>query len=333
MTHSLLLLFLVSICSCTTALAQKSKVKTKKVDAQLSKAEKMGYARTNKYWGPATFYSFAPGKPNNKMANTKESAMRDLTGLTSDDFHTEITKQGFVAVPPSEVKRWFNDNNSKNKKFYYAPDKSYILFPSIKTMDRSSSMPDGSKALASSSMTRYVLIPKQDSLRVLDSICQYLRDLNQMKVMLTYYSSKFKRSQSEVYPFEQAEASNWTSFRAGSWVQKMVDGKPKNYWERHEDIVRRTMGKPDFDLWIHGEELEFVYGMHVMLQKEGYILSYQLVALTLGDLEPGSNWRKEHQFLEAHYNAILKIDKQALDQYKGKLPPNIESLDKLLHLK
>ena len=317
----------------TSAWAQKPKNNTTTTTTGQSKSEKMGYARTNKYWGPGTFYLYAPGKPNNKMANNKESAMRDLTGISADDFYKEIDKQGFVAVPPKEVKKWFNDNNSKDKKFYYAPDKSYILFPGIKTMDRSPAAENGYGALASGSVSRYVLIPLGDSLKVMDSIWQYLRDLNEIKAVLVSLDSKYKKSKSDVYPFEQANAFGWSNFRAGAWVQVMVDGKPKNYWERHENILRRTIGKPDFDLWIHGMETDFWYGMHVTLQKEGYILNYTVIASTMADLEPGNNWTKEHILKVKEYNVYVNNYKHDIDQYKGKLPPNIEDLNKLLHIK
>jgi len=310
--------------------AQKPKSTTK--TTQLSNAEKMGYARTNNYWGPGTFYLFAPGKPNNKMANNAVSAMRDLTGISSDDFYTEIAKQGFVEVPKNEVKKWFNENNSKDKRFYYSSDKSYILQPGIKDMSRSPAL-NNHWVLASGSVTRYVLIPTEDSLKVMDAIWQFLRDLNEMKAVLVSLDSKYKKSRTDVYPFEQSDAYGWSNFRAGAWVQVNVDGKPKNYWERHENILRRTIGKPEFDLWILGMEADFWYGMHVMLQKEGYVLYYNVVASTMADLEPGNNWTKEHKQKIAEYNVYVNNYKHDIDQYKGKLPPNIEDLNKLLHIK
>lgn len=322
MTRNLIVAITALICINTSSFGQNK-----------SNAEKMGYARTTQYWGPGTYYCYAPGKPINKMANNAETAMRDLTGIWEEDFYKEIAKQGFVKVPKKEIKKWFNDNNSKTKKFYYSPDKSYILFPSIKNLDNSPAMANGHGAPVSTNMMRYVLIPKEDSLKVMDAIWQFLRDLNEMKAALMSLGSKYKNSKSGVYPCEQAEATGWSNFRAGTWVQKMVDGKQKNYWERHEKIIRRTIGKPKFDLWILGQEIDYCYGMHVTLQKEGYVLYYALVSSTLGDLEPGNTWIKEHPMLVEQYNNAIRIDKHDIDQYKGKLPPNIEDLNLLLHIK
>jgi hypothetical protein len=59
------------------------------------------------------------------------------------------------------VQKWFNEVKSKDKKFYYSPDKSYILEPQIVDMEKSAEK--GFMPYASKTMMRYVLIPKQDS--------------------------------------------------------------------------------------------------------------------------------------------------------------------------
>ena len=334
MKQKLIISFALLICISITSLAQKPKSKTtaSKAAGALSNADKMGYARTNQYWGPGTYYCFAPGAPNNRYANTPESAMRDLTGISREDVNTELAKQGFVEVPKKEMKKWFNENNSKDKKLYYSADKSYILDPQIKDMYNSAK--NGYTPYASSSMTRYVLIPTQDSTKVLDAIWKYLRDLNDMKVILSSFGSTFKKADPKSYPIQRAGSSGWASMRAGTFVLKMVDGKPKGYWESNEDIVRRTIGKPEFKLEILGMETDFWYGMKVNLTKEGYVLYYNVVAGTMADLEPGSNWTTEHKSLVAQYTGGVKMDKEAVDIYKkAPLPPVLMDMDKLLHRK
>lgn len=317
--------------------AQKSKSAPKKQSSepvQLSTAEKMGYARVSKYWGPGTFYCYAPGTPTNKMANNSESHLRDLTGLWAEDLYKEIAKQGFIEVPKNEVKKWFNENNSKDKKFFYAPDKSYILQPCIQNLGRSPAMPNGFGAPVNSSIIRYQLISKDDTLKVLNAIWQYLRDLNEMKLILSSFGSTFKKADPKAYPIQQCGSSGWTSMRAGTFVLKMVDGKPKGFWERNEDIVRRTIAKPEFQLKVLGMELGYGYSLRVSLQKEGYVLTYSVVAIFFGDLEPGNTWIKEYPYKLEEYKSGLKMDKEAVDVYKkAPLPPVLEDLNKLLHLK
>jgi len=299
-----------------------------------SNAEKMGYARTSKYWGPGTFYCYAPGKPNNAMANNKESAMRDLTGISADDFYKEIAKQGFVEVPKKDVEKWFNENNSKDRKFYYAPDKSYILIPGIQGLSRSPATENGSGTLVSSSVSRTMLIPAQDSLKVIEAIWQYLRDLNEMKVIMSSFGSTFKKANPKAYPIEQAGASGWTSLRAGSFVLRTVDGKVTGNWESVEDIVRRTIGKPEFVLKILAMETDFGYTLFVKLQKEGYVLNYEVKANNFGDLEPGNNWQKEYPKNVEEYKTGVKMDKDAVNIYKkAPTPPVLQDLNKLLHIK
>ena len=333
MKQSLIFLFVLLIFTCMSAFAQKTNLKSTASKAStLSNADKMGYARTNQYWGPGTYYCFAPGAPNNRFANTPESAMRDLTGISQEDVNTELDKQGFVEVKKMEMKKWFNENNSKDKKLYYSADKSYVLCPQIKDMFNSAE--NGYIAYASSSMTRYVLIPIQDSTKVMDAIWQYLRDLNEMKVILSSFGSTFKKADPKSYPIQRTGSSGWTSMRAGTFVLKMVDGKAKGYWEYNENIVRRTIGKPEFKLEILAMESDFWYGMKVDLTKEGYVLYYSVVAGTMGDLEPSNNWTKEHKSLVAQYTGGVKMDKEAVDVFKkAPLPPLLLSMDKLLHLK
>jgi len=318
-----------------TTVAQKPKTSSKKspsAPAQLSNAEKMGYARTSKYWGTGTYYCYAPGSVNNKMANNAESAMRDLIGLFEDDIHKEIAKQGFVEVPKKEVKKWFNENNSKDKVFYYAADKSYILQPVIQELYKSPAMPSGQLAKVSNALMRYVLIPKEDSLKVMDAVWQYLRDLKEMKVIMASFGSTFKNADPKAYPIQRAGSTGWTSMRAGTFVLKLVDGKPKGYWERNEDIVRRTIGKPGFELKILGQELGYGYALNVTLQKEGYVLEYFVYDIFFKELEPGTTWPMEYPTKLKEYQTAVKMDNESL--YKNApLPPVLEDMNKLLHIK
>jgi len=327
----LLALFLIN----SSIWAQKPKAKstTKKEPAQLSKAEKMGYQRTNKYYGPGTYYCYAPGKPINKMADNGITALRDLTGLMQDDFNTELTKQGFVEVAKNDVKKWFNENKSKDKKFYYAPDKSYILLSELEDLYNSPVMSEGQYAFATRGMIKYVLLPVADSLKVMEAIYQYLRDLNEMKVILGSYGSTFKNANPKIYPIQKAGTSGWTSGRAGSFVLIMVDGKPKILWERNEDIIRRNLGKPELKVEILGQETDFFYGLTIKLMKEGYVLTYQVLAGNISNLEPGTTWPQFYPTKVKEYQMGVKGDKDAVNLYKkAPFPPVLEDLNKFLHI-
>jgi len=323
MKIKLILLFVVLISVNSSVVAQKSN------------AEKMGYARTDKkYWGPGTFYCYAPGTPINKMANNKESAMRDLTGISNDDFLKELSKQGFVEVPKKEIQKWFNENNGKDKKFYYSSDKSYILQSGIHSLSRSPAAENGFSALVSSTVIRYVLIPKQDSLKVIEAVWQYFRDLNEMKVQLSSIGSNFKKAELKVYPIQRIGTSGWAGLRAGSFVLTMVDGKAKGYWESVYTVLRRTIGKPEFELRILAGETDFGYDLHLTLKKEGYVLIYTVLARNFQDLEPGDNWIKRYPINVEEYKAGVKGDKEAVNAYKkAPLPPVLEDLNKLLQMK
>jgi hypothetical protein len=328
-----LLFSLITLLSVSTSvLAQKKKSKTKKVTVEQSIAEKMGYARTNKYWGPGTYYAFAPGAVNNKMAVNHETAMRDLTGISREDCITELGKQGFVAVPPKEIEKWYGKPKDKSNVYYYSPDKSYILFPQYQDMEKSA-QPDY-MPYAVKSISRFVLLPKQDSAKVIEMAWQYMRDLHDMKVILASFGSTFKKADPKAYPSEVAGSTGWTSMRAGTFLLRMIDKKPVGTWTRNEDIVRRTIGNNEYELNIMGSEIDFAYRMHVMLQKEGYVIRYDIIALTMATLEPGANWQDEHKKNTEAYKMGEKADKDAVALYKkAPLPPVLEDLNKLLHIK
>lgn len=291
---------------------------------------KSGYARTNEYWGPGTFYSFAPGTPNCATAVNMLTDLRYLTGISQDDLNTELTKQGFTEIPKNEVKKWFNENNSKDKKLYYSANKDYVLSPTIKSMYRSAK--NGYMPYACSGAIRYQLYQPQDSLKVLEAIWQYLRDLDQAKVLLSSFGSTFKKAEQKVYPIQQAGSTGWTSMRAGTFTLINESGKLKGYWETNEAIVRRTIGKQEFKLEVLGMETDFWYGLTVKLTKEGYVLCYNVLATTMNDLEPGNNWTKEHKSLITQYTGGMKMDKDAIEQYKkAPLPPVLLTMAKLLH--
>lgn len=337
-TNKLTLSFLVLIFISTSVLAQKPKPKskttttTKTVVKELSKAEKMGYARTNKYWGPGTYYCFAPGVPNAKMVNTQESAMRDLTGISREDCYTELSKQGFVAVPPKEVQKWFNETKSKDNNYFYSTDKSYIL--RVAFNDMFNSQYKGDMPFSTDYIERYVLVPKQDSLKVIDMAWQYLRDLYNMKILMASFNSTYKNCDPKSYPIQQTGSTGWNSMRAGSYVLRNIGGKVTINWDRNEEIVRRTIGKPEFKLIITGMETDFGYTMNVKLQKEGYVVTYMVGATTLSNLEPGTNWIDKHKENVVEYNGSMKMDKEAIELYKkAPFPPVLEDINKLLKIK
>jgi hypothetical protein len=325
------LIYPLAILISVSAWAQKPKSTATKTASALSTAEKMGYARTSKYWGPSTYYVYAPGKLENKMANNSESAMRNLIGLMEADFNTEIVKQGFVEVPKKEVKTWFNANNSKDKVFYYSADKSYILQPVLNELNRSQAMENGRYAKVSTDIMRYVLYPKEDSLKVMEAAWQYMRDLREMKVLLSSFGSTFKNADPKAYPIQRAGSTGWTSMRAGTFVLRMVDGKPKGNWQSNEDIVRRTIGKPGFELKILGMELGYYYSLRVTLQKEGYVLGYTVGNVFFRELEPGTTWPMHYPTLVKEYETGVKMDNESL--YKNApLPPVLKSMNALLHI-
>lgn len=332
MTRNAFISAVTLACICSSVWAQKPKAKTKTPSASISNADKMGYARTNAYWGPGTYYAFAPGAPWMKMVNNQETAMRDLTGISREDCLAELAKQGFTAVPPNEMEKWFNPNKSKSIPYFYSPDKRYILSPSFVDMEKSAQK--DFIPYASKSMTRYHLLPKQDSAKVIEMVWQYLRDLNSMKVVLSSFNSTFKKANPKAYPIEKAGTSGWNSLRAGSFLLRMVDGKPSAVWTRNEDIVRRTIGNPEFELRILAMESDFWYGMRVTLQKEGYVIAYDAIAVTMLTLEPGANWADEHKRRVAEAKSGELMDKQSIEMYKkSPLPPVMEDLNKLLHIK
>ena len=334
MLRNSVLTFIIVFSVLTFVSAQKTKTSVKKTPAPVavtSNAEKMGYARTNEYWGPGTYYNFAPGVTHMKMVNNAESAMRDLTGISREDCLTELAKQGFTEVPSKEVQKWFDPTRSKDIKYFYAPDKSYILFPSFKELDKSAK--PGFMPYAAVDMVRYILIPKEDSLKVMEMAWQYLRDIYNMKLLLTSFGSTFKKADFKAYPIEKAGSTGWNSMRAGSFVLRMVDGKPIMNWDSNENIVRRTIGKPDFQLLIMAMEIDFNYMLQVKLQKEGYVLRYEVVALTLKTLEPGANWVDEHKRLTMGFTGGETMDKQAVENYKkAPFPPVLEDINYLLHI-
>jgi hypothetical protein len=154
-----------------------------------------------------------------------------------------------------------------------------------------------------------------------------------MKLTLGTFGSTFKKAKTKVYPIEVAGSAGWSGLRAGSFVLRMVDGKTVGTWERTEDIMRRTIGNPEFELIALGSEADFGYSMRVRLQKEGYVLSYDVIAITLSTLEPGANWQDEHKRRVLEDKNGIAMYQQAIDLYKkAPSPPVLEDLNHALHI-
>ena len=337
MTQRILSAIVVLICIYSSVWAQKPKATSKKqttTSSQQSTAEKMGYARTSKYWGPGTYYCYAPGVPNNKMANNTESRMRDLIGISGDDFYQEIARQGFVEVPQKEMQKWFNRSNNKELKFFYAPDKSYVLRSGVRALEKSPALPNGEKPQVSTDICRIQLFAKADSLKVIDAIWQYLRDMNELKVLGASMASDFKKAELKIYPIQRIGTSGWASLRAGTFVLQMVDGKPKGIYEPNEVILHRTIGKPDFKLHMLSNELAYTYILFVTLTKDGYVLEYNTIPTFFKELEPGTTWEMQYPREVEHYKMAVKMEKDAVDMYKqAPMPPVLVDIDKLLHIR
>lgn len=330
MKHNLIIPLLLLIFIGTSAWAQKPKTNTKPIPKLQSNADKMGYERANKYWGPGTFYSYAPGKPINKMADNSLAHMRDLTGISREDFYTEIAKQGFAEVPQTKKKTWYKQLKGLGEH-YYSSGKSYILEPAFEDLYMSPVKEDGKYAYASKGVVQWVLIPTADSLKVVASIWQFLRDLHELKVVLGSFGSNFKNADPKAYPIQRIASAGWTGIRAGTWVLRTVDGKLQGHWGKNEEILRRTMGMPGFHFVTEGFETDFYYNLMVDLTKDGYVLRYQVSAQTLTNLPPGTTWKMKYPELVQVYNNGVKADKEAVGFYKkAPFPPVLEDLDKLL---
>ncbi|MBN1250945.1 MAG: hypothetical protein JXA16_02345 [Bacteroidales bacterium] len=310
--------------------AQKPKTKTT-ITAQ-SNAEKMGYERTNKYWGPGTFYCYAPGKPLNKLADNALSKMRDLTGISREDFYTEIAKQAFVEVPQTKKKTWYKKFKGLGEH-YYSSDKSYILEPNFEDLYMSPVKEDGKYAYASKTVVWWALIPIKDSVKVVEAIWQFVRDVRELNALLGTFGSNFKKADPKAYPMQRIMSGGWTGIRAGSWVLTNVNGKLQGHWCNNEEILRRTMGMPEFHFVTEGWEPDFYYNLMVDLTDDGYILRYQVNAQTLTNLPSGVTWKVEYPRTVLPYNNGIKADKDAVGIYKkAPFPPVLEDLDKIMHI-
>lgn len=333
MSQKMMVAFVVLVLMSSSVWAQKSKTTSKKKTSaakELSVAEKMPYARTNKHWGPGTYYCFAPGVPNVKMVVNQITAMRDLTGISREDCISELTRQGFKAVPSKEIQKWYGKPKDEDNQYFYSPDKSFIVRPNFIDMYNSkftSPMP-----YATNNISCYQLLPIEDSVKVLNMAWQYLRDLNDLKILMTF-GSKFKKSDEKAWPTEITGTTGWNGFRAGTASYlRMVDGKPRIDYTRNETIVRRTIGKPEFHLAIMGYETDFCYFMDVKLTKEGYVIHRNVIAKTLANLEPGDNWTNKHKKDVLEASNSEKADKQIIEVYKkAPVPPKMEDLNILLH--
>ncbi|MBI9067831.1 MAG: hypothetical protein JEZ09_11105 [Salinivirgaceae bacterium] len=323
---TLVIVALIFICAPTWA-------QNKKNTKQLSNAEKMAYERTNKYWGPGTYYCYAPGKPINKMADNSLSHMRDLTGISREDFYTEIAKQGFVEIPKTKKKTWYKQKGLRSS-YFYPNDKSYILEPNFEDLYYSPVKENGEYAYAVKTVVRYELYSVQDKEKVIEAIWQFVRELKELKVVLGSFGSNYKKADPKAYPLQRVMSAGWTGFRAGTWLLRTDNGKVQGHWGDNEEILRRTLGMPEFHLVAEGIETDFGYYLMVDLTKEGYVLRYQVSAPTMNNLAPGNTWVKEYPMLKYVYKNGVDADKNAIDLYKNApFPPVLHDLDKMLHLK
>lgn len=326
------LLVLVLVVMCNLAWSQKPKTKKKGAGTtakELSVAEKMPYKRINEYWGPGTYYSFAPGKPNEKMVANSVTAMRDLTGISREDCFTELAKQSFTQIPYKEVPKWVNGRKEKDLQFFYSADKSMVLQPIFEDMFNAKFV--GKMPYSTVTICAYKLLPVQDSAKVMAMAWQYMRELYDLKVLMSFRST-FKKADPKAWPAECTASSGWTGLRAGMGVMRMVDGKPRVDYTRHEAILKRTIGKAEFHWIIDGTEADFNYFMDIKLQKDGYLITYTVMAPTLKNIEPGTTWEKQHQMNVKIAQDQLNQDKQLIDTYKkAPMPPVLEDLKMLLH--
>jgi hypothetical protein len=306
----------------------------KNTSKQLSNAEKMDYSRTNRYWGPNTFYCYAPGKVINKMADNSLSHMRDLTGISREDTYTELKKQGFTEIPRTKKTTWYKNYKGMKETYFLAPDKSYILRPTYEDLYMSPTKPNGEYMYATNYIERYVLIPKEDSEKVIEAIWQFLRELRELKVGLGTFGSNFKKANPKAYPSERVMSGSWTGFQAGTWVLANVKGKIQGFWQNNEEILRRTIAEPEFHFVANGYETDFDYALFVDLTKEGYVLNYAVICVPLHNLVPGQTWQIEYPKRVTEIKNAFKSNTDAIATYKtAPFPPTLHDLDKLLHIK
>jgi len=329
MKHKPIIVLAALLFICTPSWGQK-----RRSAKQVAKAEQMPYARTTKYWGPGTFYCYAPGKPINKMADNSISHMRDLTGISRDDFFTEMIKQSFSKIPYTKKKTWYKPSKHKELHYFSSADKSYILEPDFEDLYMSPVKDNGEYEYAVKNVVRYELIPADESQKVIDAIFKFMGDLRELKVTLGTFGSNFKKADPKAYPIERVMSGGWTGICAGTWLLRSVDGKLQGIWGNNEEILGRTISKPDFHFVTDAYEPDFYYNLMVDLTKYGYVLRYQVSAVTLTNLPPGNTWEKEYPKMLQIYKNAVQAEKNTINLYKkAPFPPVIHDLKKIIHLK
>jgi hypothetical protein len=219
-------------------------------------------------------------------------------------------------------------------KFFTSPDKSYILRPDFEDLYNSPTKVDGKYEYATKSVIRLELLPLKDSLKVIDAIWKFTREVRELKTTLGSFGSRFKKCDPKAYPIQMVSSGGWTGLRAGTWLLRNDNGKLQGIWEKSEDILRRTIGKPEFYFLSDAIEPDFAYMLMINLTKEGYVIEYTVIASTIANLPPGATWVKEYPMVVLPYKNGIAADKNAIDLYKkAPFPPVLYDLDEIIHSK
>ncbi|MCF7832285.1 MAG: hypothetical protein K9N05_01755, partial [Candidatus Marinimicrobia bacterium] len=108
----------------------------------------------------------------------------------------------------------------------------------------------------------------------------------------------------------------------------------QGFWQNNEEILRRTIGEPEFHFVANGYETNYDYALVVDLTKEGYVLNYVVICVPLHNLVPGQTWQVEYPKRVTEIKNAFKSNIDAIATYKtAPFPPTLHDLDELLHIK
>lgn len=351
MKHKLILIaFIALTCiSSVTVYAQKSPSAkpVAKPEKCTTNFNKLIHERVKPpYWGPGTYFAFAPGKSEVCKFDNDFSTLLDMLGNETKYFYQRIVELGHKPVTsPKAVEKRFQ-KRVKNTNCYFmfngAPDT--LLY-----IGESENIYENNQEAMVNLAVKIWYIPLDKKEEVVKTIWRYLNIAHQMNQKTSGIYVSLMQSAAKV----DIKATYPQGFGTGSWkgicmpYMKTVFpegfGKPgyngpgPNYeLYNYQDILRANLTAKGFYTELELQEADFLYQLNISLQKEGYLCELNARGKLMDCLPPGNTWAKHIHFVREDFTRWKNGDKdfeKGMNMINASIRPKPILLEEVLKYK
>jgi len=270
-----------------------------------------GYTLKSKFYGPGTYYCYAPGNVPKTNYRCILTEIRDWVFYKPDDVKKFAAERGLQLMDPKDIKKMSGNTRLPNGGLMYRLSENTWIWFYVYGLQNCGPRPWSSNEEHVCGVSFIERVPQETDV-VLDRLYRFWNDGVRFAEYAGVTQSNFKTkpsAPSDKNPnyFTIGEVLNP---KKGFYTLSFEGGNGPTYlWHSYEKVVAENLKKPDFDatgqIGYNDLYSAFLYYLDVVKVKNNLYFMYTVNSRFLGDIISGSTWPQ-----------VMKMEEETAKQWK-----------------